>query len=1026
MSTIVQDLEPGLYLRYKWSKYYGQPKNSGVGHWNNDDGGDLMVRFVMDIPSKTAENYPIIAAEGVKFILKGPGLLRWPDYKGANDKLSYYLAREEEVENSEFETAVAIKGVIYKTLSFDSLKEKGTDFDPKEQELELLIADSLEPGRYYLYFFYRGGRNYYGWGWNEGKGASIEYSALSYTKCKPVASFSGPNYLKPDGSSPITLNWVGSDLGGISNQVTGFSISCKFENQIYSLKESVSKDLRTTEVYLPSAVSWSNQRGKKVEFLIVVMGEAGSAWYSDAVSYSSTINQNTILNEIIINEIHFSGSSSSEQVAEVYENFSPLFSYTATGAAHGAYQFQYSFEDGGSDWRVLENGSVLIGTANQIYGQKKLDFRIYDGCEFSNVIPTNIYSIKQLNEEFLNIEIDSDKDLLKLSYTEVDYRDLPTSFVLRRESQEEGVELELVPAVEGSVATVVTSTLALIPKETITQQKDYQFFVTLKNNRAGAVSNEVSGIVREFFVKPLLISALSESFYSTIQCEVTNPDGIKELTLKQEADNFNIAWLSNSLIELRVVDEDLVVENADYDFNFAGRFDYGVTKEGHATSKALPRPKIQNFVPIFGLQGNKIDAFESLKGETRLVSLINGLSDQASKDFPTSCLVCDTIKTPFYDLILDESSDPDTNRWHFDLFSLRNWIVTSTSFEKGFCGVYEIPISMRYQSENGLVTYDSKPAKILINFEKIPNVPNYVEVGAIKNGQRMAYFQEGAELGIFLRNLPIYSHQPVDVKISLSDDGEEYRVFSRHQFNDVETIGGYFDEEGPHPQENNYYSFISPTLKELRNSYLHIKISMTVGAITEESWAIKKASTIAHTSADYILTGGRVKTIDGQRFIELQLEGSNGLPAGEYNGDLVSTQVTNQIQCNSYIIDSPENSFVYEVDEQDASVQFQIQLLYTTTISQKSYMGGQEVLVSVKEHRSNIIFIYDEAPTVAYRKNCLGINTKNPDELKQDSILVITQTTGRDKIYFIGESNEGFIDLSDGKIYNLVIDCGSW
>jgi hypothetical protein len=32
------------------------------------------------------------------------------------------------------------------------------------------------------------------------------------------------------------LNWAGSDLGGISNQITGFSISCKFENQIYTLK----------------------------------------------------------------------------------------------------------------------------------------------------------------------------------------------------------------------------------------------------------------------------------------------------------------------------------------------------------------------------------------------------------------------------------------------------------------------------------------------------------------------------------------------------------------------------------------------------------------------------------------------------------------------------------------------------------------------------------------------------------------------------------------------------------------------
>jgi hypothetical protein len=51
----------------------------------------------------------------------------------------------------------------------------------------------------------------------------------------------------------------------------------------------------------------------------------------------------------------------------------------------------------------------------------------------------------------------------------VDYRDLPTSFILRRETQQEVVELELVPTVEDSVATVITSTLALIPKETITQ-----------------------------------------------------------------------------------------------------------------------------------------------------------------------------------------------------------------------------------------------------------------------------------------------------------------------------------------------------------------------------------------------------------------------------------------------------------------------------------------------------------------------------------------------------------------------------
>jgi hypothetical protein len=63
---------------------------------------------------------------------------------------------------------------------------------------------------------------------------------------------------------------------------------------------------------------------------------------------------------------------------------------------------------------------------------------------------------------------------------------------------------------------------------------------------------------------------------------------------------------------------------------------------------------------------------------------------------------------------------------------------------------------------------------------------------------------------------------------------------------------------------------------------------------------------------------------------------------------------------------------------------------------------------------------------VAYRKNCLGINAKDPDELKEDGVLVIAQTTDRDKIYLIGSRGEVYVDISKGKIYNLTIDCGSW
>jgi hypothetical protein len=99
------------------------------------------------------------------------------------------------------------------------------------------------------------------------------------------------------------------------------------------------------------------------------------------------------------------------------------------------------------------------------------------------------------------------------------------------------------------------------------------------------------------------------------------------------------------------------------------------------------------------------------------------------------------------------------------------------------------------------------------------------------------------------------------VKISISHDGENYKDILTHQFNDVEIIGGRFDETGPHPQVIPY-SFMAPALEELKAASLYVRIGMTVGSLTEENWIVKMGPAIAHTSADYILTGGKVKTID--------------------------------------------------------------------------------------------------------------------------------------------------------------------
>lgn len=49
----------------------------------------------------------------------------------------------------------------------------------------------------------------------------------------------------------------------------------------------------------------------------------------------------------------------------------------------------------------------------------------------------------------------------------------------------------------------------------------------------------------------------------------------------------------------------------------------------------------------------------------------------------------------------------------------------------------------------------------------------------------------------------------------------------------------------------------------------------------------------------------------------------------------------------------------------------------------------------------NFFPVFNILPTVAYRKNHLGINVLNPSASnKSDAIIVIGETSGRNKIYF--------------------------
>ena len=105
---------------------------------------------------------------------------------------------------------------------------------------------------------------------------------------------------------------------------------------------------------------------------------------------------------------------------------------------------------------------------------------------------------------------------------------------------------------------------------------------------------------------------------------------------------------------------------------------------------------------------------------------------------------------------------------------------------------------------------------------------------------------------------------------------------------------------------------------------------------------------------------------------------------------------------------------------------YNIRLVFKTTIGSTEKIGyGEETT------------IYNITPTIAYRKNQLGINTIpenfegndgfNPGEsIKDTSILIIQSATNKNNIYFITPNHRIKFNINDGRIDGILLDAGNW
>lgn len=103
----------------------------------------------------------------------------------------------------------------------------------------------------------------------------------------------------------------------------------------------------------------------------------------------------------------------------------------------------------------------------------------------------------------------------------------------------------------------------------------------------------------------------------------------------------------------------------------------------------------------------------------------------------------------------------------------------------------------------------------------------------------------------------------------------------------------------------------------------------------------------------------------------------------------------------------------------------------TSKLSAKITIDGQtkEGYTTTKTTTNfQYVAVYNISPTVSYRRNCLGINTKEPTS-KENAILVITDY-GENNLIYLNSSQRAnmpsIINLKTGELSNFYLDGGTW
>ena len=194
----------------------------------------------------------------------------------------------------------------------------------------------------------------------------------TYTKCGAPSSVSLNGYIVPNGS--FTVSW-GAGTAGNANNITGYRIYCKSTSSVSSPSTSdkyfdVGKDNRSLTISA-SEITNGNKRGYYITCAVQTLGSAGSTYYSDLKTHSGGVTINTLPK---------TDSMSVAASKTILPSTGGSVTFTVSGATDDHHSISYAYATSATGTKKLISGnsvSLTISKNTTVY------FWAYDGFEYS-------------------------------------------------------------------------------------------------------------------------------------------------------------------------------------------------------------------------------------------------------------------------------------------------------------------------------------------------------------------------------------------------------------------------------------------------------------------------------------------------------------------------------------------------------------------------------------------------------------------------------------------------------------------